>query len=219
MKHMKLKKWLKRILKGIGILLVPVLLYLLSSVVLSLLRTSPEKVSCTEKGTVYISSNGIHLDIILPVELLGDSLSILAGPADVRFLAFGWGDKGFYLETPTWDDLELSVAMKALFWKSSTAMHVSQYHQAYDSWFSLALCPEQIDQLRGFIWSSFRKNRAGQVLEIAGAGYTNQDKFYEAIGHYSCLKTCNNWTNIALKKAGVKTAVWSPFDFGVKWHL
>jgi len=32
------------------------------------------------------------------------------------WLAFGWGDKGFYLNTPTWADLKFSTAVKAAFW-------------------------------------------------------------------------------------------------------
>jgi uncharacterized protein (TIGR02117 family) len=214
------KKWLKRILKGIGLLLLPAVLYLLVSLVLSFLSTSPGRVDCPEPQPVYISSNGIHLDIILPLDSLGPDLAgALPVPAGVRYLAFGWGDKGFYLETPTWKELRLSVALKALFWKSGTAMHVTHYRRTYDSWHELALCPEQVDSLRQFIWQSFYKNEAGQVVNIAGAGYTDRDEFYEAVGNYSCLKTCNNWVNIGLKKAGVKTAVWSPFDLGVLHHL
>ncbi|NQY29316.1 MAG: DUF2459 domain-containing protein [Flavobacteriaceae bacterium] len=38
------------------------------------------------------------------------------------------------------------------------------------------------------------------------------DTFYEANGNYTCLNTCNPWTNNILKKAFIKTAIWTPFD-------
>lgn len=38
---------------------------------------------------------------------------------DFNYIAFGWGDKGFYLDTPTWADLKFSTAFKAAFgWDS-----------------------------------------------------------------------------------------------------
>lgn len=39
----------------------------------------------------------------------------------------GWGDKGFYLETPTWAELKASVAFKAVTGLSTTAIHATFY--------------------------------------------------------------------------------------------
>jgi len=38
-------------------------------------------------------------------------------------------------------------------------------------------------------------------------------------GSFSCFKTCNTWTNQTLKKAEIKTAIWTPFDSGILKHL
>ncbi|PHN03268.1 TIGR02117 family protein [Flavilitoribacter nigricans] len=216
----RIKKWGKRLLKVVAVILAPVLLYLLAGLILSLAATRPEKQNCSQKHTIYIGTNGVHLDIILPRELLGDSLSgALLSPTDIRYLAFGWGDKGFYLETPTWAELEVSVALEALFWKSGTAMHLTHYRRQYGSWRLIDLCPDQLQRLQTYIWHGFAKDGEGRLIEIPRAGYTRMDHFFEAVGHYSCLKTCNNWVNIGLKRAGLKTAVWSPFDLGVLYHL
>jgi hypothetical protein len=48
-----------------------------------------------------------------------------SGDSNVANVAFGWGDKGFYLETKTWDELKFSTAFKAVFYLGSSAMHVS----------------------------------------------------------------------------------------------
>ena len=34
-----------------------------------------------------------------------------------KFVSFGWGDKNFYANTPTWKDVTFSVGFKALFLK------------------------------------------------------------------------------------------------------
>ncbi|NJO90589.1 MAG: DUF2459 domain-containing protein, partial [Chloroflexia bacterium] len=44
-------------------------------------------------------------------------------------------------------------------------------------------------------------------------------KYFQAKGKYSLFFTCNNWANRGLKKAGVKNAVWAPFDKSVLYHL
>ena len=38
-------------------------------------------------------------------------------------VGFGWGDKGFYLGTPTWGDLMARVAFKAMFGISNSTVH------------------------------------------------------------------------------------------------
>lgn len=98
-------------------------------------------------------------------------------------------------------------------------MHLTDYRRQDNSWIPLVLCERQVDSLRNYIRQSFKTNENDQFLEILDAGYTDNDRFFEATGHYPCFKTCNNWVNIGLKKAGVKTVIWSPFDYGVMHHL
>jgi len=213
----KIRTYLLRLLAA---LLIPVLFYALMSLLLSLLSTSPEPVSCTSKDQIYISTNGVHLEIIVPTALLDTQVvAALQVPARNPYVSFGWGDRTFYLETPTWDQLTIRTALQAAFLKSETAMHVTYHRQAADFWHPLPVCRVQTDTLLTYIWHSFRKDATGQIMEIPDAGYTAQDRFYEAVGHYSLFYTCNNWVNIALKRAAVKTALWSPFDVGVLYHL
>ncbi len=78
---------------------------------------------------VQLHSNGVHTDILLPIETSDhDWHSFLPDiPAMHNTVAFGWGDKGFYLNTPNWSDLTFSTAFKACTGLSTTAMHVSYY--------------------------------------------------------------------------------------------
>ena len=137
----------------------------------------------------------------------------------VKYVAFGWGDKAFYLETPTWDELRWNVAIRAAFVKSETAMHVTQHYGKSESWIELNICEEQFHIMIKYMMNSFDKNDEGHIIEIENTGYTDYDFFYEATGNYTIFKTCNNWVNIGLKKSHIKTSIWSPFDYGVLYQL
>ena len=195
------------------------MLYLGLAVLLSLIPTSPEPVSGPRDQQIYISSNGVHTDFILPVTLVPQTLRDQIGYlADYRYLAFGWGDKGFYLDTPTWADLKASTAVRAMLLPSPTAMHMTGYESIGEQWARVPLTPSQVAILNEFIGSSFRLDERGTLIHIDSTGYGDDDEFYEALGSYNALYTCNNWVNEGLKKAGVKTALWAPSEWGVmRW--
>ncbi|MBC6994882.1 TIGR02117 family protein [Neolewinella lacunae] len=196
------------------------LLYVVFSLLLTYLPTRPQASKGEKNRVMYISSNGVHLDIILPVNALPDAfLRQLRPAASTELLAFGWGDKGFYLDTPTWAELRASVAFKAMFLPSPTAMHVTEHRAVAQGWSKVALTQVQSEVLIAYLLRSFRTTADGQITEIPDAGYTSKDRFYEAVGNYSCFKTCNTWANTAMKRIGVRTAVWTPIDRGVLRYL
>ncbi|MDN5212441.1 DUF2459 domain-containing protein [Fulvivirgaceae bacterium BMA12] len=208
---------MKRIMAG---MLLAIVAYLLTAVILSIIPTNPRPVNCLEKKEIFVTTNGIHLALILPVELIDQGFrTALKIPPGINFVSFGWGDRAFYLNTPDWTDLKIQTAIKALFVKSETALHVTNYKEPEVLWKAVAICPSQIESLNDFIRNSFKTNEASLLLEIEGAGYGRNDKFYEAIGSYTCIYTCNNWVNEGLKRTKIKTSVWSPFDHGVLYHL
>lgn len=93
--------------------------YLLSAYTLSHMSTSREIVPDADIA-IYILTNGVHTDLVVPVrtEQIDWSARIpfsntTGKDTTAQWLAFGWGDKGFYLETPTWADLKASTAFKA----------------------------------------------------------------------------------------------------------
>nr|MBX2843653.1 DUF2459 domain-containing protein [Flammeovirgaceae bacterium] len=80
-------------------------------------------------------------------------------------------------------------------------------------------CENQMEIMNQYLFQSFQMNDEKQFQIIKSPGYSHNDAFYEATGNYSCIITCNEWVNTALKKMGIKTSIWSPFDFGVLYHL
>lgn len=215
-----MRKGLKYLLRTVLFFLGGVILYLLAALLLSLWRTDPEPVACETREPLYLTTNGLHLNFVIPTDLMAaETLATLAIPASAAYVSFGWGDRGFYLQTPRWQDLRLGVAAKALFWKSETAMHVDYYKQKYRSWKELQLCPGQYRQLREYVMASFQRKKDNSLAPIDFPGYNATDRFYKAEGSYTAFYTCNNWVNEGLKRAEVPTAVWSPFDRGVLHHI
>ena len=63
---------------------------------------------------------------------------------------------------------------------------------------------------------SYIKLQDGKSQLIDCCRYPNvHDNFYEANGSYHLFRTCNVWTNQVLINAGIKTAIWTPFDSGI----
>lgn len=177
-----------------------------------------------ERTTVYITSSGIHTDVVVPLannyinwsnELgLGDSL--LTDSVNTH-LAIGWGDKGFFLETKDWGDLKLSVALKATFHLGSSAMHLVHRPEPNASdkqTIQLSLSPKQYKALIAFVKASFSKNK-GNYMPIKEHNYGSRNYFFEAPRSYGLTYTCNSWTNSALKSCGQRACVWTAFKDGI----
>ena len=174
---------------------------------------------------MYIKTNGVHTDLVVPVknEQIDWSKEIkfsntVAKDSTMEYLAMGWGDKGFYLETPTWADLKFSVAFKAAFALSTTAIHATFYKTMTEneSCRKILLSKEQYANLINYITNSLQHDSAGHAINIiTKANYGNNDAFYEAKGSYSMFHTCNTWANTGLKKAGQKACLWTPSDKGI----
>lgn len=223
-----MKKTLQIILKALAGIVGLVLLYVVLALTIPLIPV--QKKATTEKAEVpiYLYTNGVHTDIVLPIKTdqIDWSKKILfenttSKSTDFNYVGIGWGDKGFYLDTPTWAQLKFSTAFHAAFWLGDSAMHCTFYKtmKEGDDCKKIMITKSQYADLIQFVDSKFDKNSMGQnILIPTKAVYGNDDSFYEAKGSYSFLYTCNTWTNNALKAAGQKAALWTPTDFGIFEH-
>ncbi len=204
------------------------LLYLSAAVIGGLIGTGGESVAGPKEVAIFLRTNGVHADLVLPVTALDvdwrkhlpiDDPDVLDG--GFPYLAFGWGDRGFYLNTPTWSALKASTALKALSGLDSTVMHVQAANPPASGSQSaeLRLSAEQYHQLVDFIDQSFDHDPAGSPILIANAHYGRHDSFYEGRGHYSAIMTCNEWTRQGLAHADLRTPLWAPFDIALFHHL
>lgn len=207
---------------GLGIL------YGLAVILLPLISISEEKTQAPKNIPIYILTNGVHTDLVLPIKTnLTDWRQLIpfentrSQSTDFNYLAIGWGDKGFYLDTPTWADLKPSTAIKAAFWLGESAMHCTYYKemQENENCKKIMLTSEQYQNLVNFIQDGFDRDENGNFILIkTDAVYGDNDAFYEAKGSYNFTKTCNTWANNGLKVAGQKAALWTATDSGIFRH-
>lgn len=181
-----------------------------------------------DKGIeIYLLSNGVHTDVVVPVKSKiidwSDKVQFQntkSKDTTAKYLAFGWGDKGFYLNTPTWADLKFSTAFKAASGLSSSAMHCTFYKRMKEDELcrKIIITEKQYEQLAEFIQNSFQMKNGQNVNIVTDAVYGNHDVFYEAKGSYNLFYTCNTWTNNALKSANQKACLWTVYDKGILYH-
>ncbi len=211
----------------IGILLLLIIFYIGSAFGLSRIAVNKEQASADEV-TIYILSNGVHTDIVVPIrteEIDWSSYfkfeNTAGNDASAELLALGWGDRGFYLETPTWADLKFSTAFKAAFGFSTSAIHATFYKSLKEDELckSIRISKNEYAQLTAFIKESLILDAQGLPLVIqTDANYGRHDAFYEAQGSYSLFHTCNTWTNNALKAGSQRASLWTPHDKGIFYH-
>lgn len=175
---------------------------------------------------IYVQSNGVHTDVCLPAKSASMNWHNFLPQDDFKrntsfdFVTIGWGDKGFFLDTPTWADLKLSTALNAAFLPSTTAMHVKYSTEPAETQNRKKVFLSQKNYMKmvRFIQKSFRL-KDEKVDLIGGKGYSFDDNFYEANESYHLFRTCNRWTNRALKEAKIKTGVFALFPNGIISHL
>lgn len=169
---------------------------------------------------IYVASNGHHTGLILPASGHGVDWLRRAKPDHLpdpqglgRWLLFGWGDRDFYLNTPTWDDVSAWTAIVAITGTGSSLVHVDHLDDPADAVTIRPLRLRRAEYLRlaAFIEASFAEG--GPV-----PGYGQRDVFYPARGRYSMFYTCNSWVGDALAAAGVRVGLWTPFAGGImRW--
>lgn len=167
--------------------------------------------------TVYVSGGAMHTNLIIPIKneifdwhqhLPLQQVGISPGER-YRYLQFGWGDQIFYVETPSWDQLSIPSALRALFLQNPAAMFMKAHTDVPrfpdEELKCVRLGQADYLALMQFIDTSFQKDGQGQPLLIKSEA---QGGFYAATGKYSLLRTCNSWTAEGLRAAQVNTPIW-----------
>ncbi|SFA91015.1 conserved hypothetical protein [Flavobacterium swingsii] len=221
-----LKQSLKIFFEIILAFVILILIYSFSVFGLSKITVNDDVIQ-NEEIEIFIKTNGVHTDIIVPIknEIKDWSQEIKFNQTKskdsvMNYVAIGWGDKGFYLNTPQWSDLKMSTAFYAATGLSTSAIHTTFYRSVSEngSCKRILISKENYQKLIIFINDSFQRDSNKNLQCISGRGYANNDAFYEAKGSYSLFKTCNTWTNEALKTSNQKAAFWTPYDGGIFCH-
>lgn len=179
--------------------------------------------------TIFLRSNGVHTWIVMPKVNRYMDWRPYVPPRHLRdprygagnYIAVGYGNREFYLNTPTWGDLSPRTAALALFGSGPTLLHVEHDHDPEPAEWQrpIVVRPEEYQRLVAFIRARFRLDERGRTIPVLGRGYNPWDMFYEANGGYSFVMTCNEWTGRALRAAGIRTGLWTPFEQSIMWRL
>ncbi|MCC5916561.1 MAG: DUF2459 domain-containing protein [Cryomorphaceae bacterium] len=207
---------MKEILKWLLFILLIPISYLVISLVFTFITIDRKDKNQSFENSIYLGTNGVHLDIVFPKKNIDSRLlDGIHHEQDEKYLSFGWGDENFYLNTPRWSDLTFFNAIKALFVKSNTLIHVTRYERKRTSWIEIKVSDTELHKLNSYILQSFKKDVNGNKIILENQGYSEKDDFYKSKGHYTLANTCNSWVNTGFKESGLKSCLWTPFDFGL----
>lgn len=220
-------KWRTALARTFGILGAVWVAYMVAGLIGGAIPANRGWVEPEQGIAVWVEDNGIHTGIVLPLVGGGEDWRDLISPYDARdpaygrhsHVAFGWGDRDFYVNTPRWRDLRPMTVVNAAIGSDDTVMYVERIAEPRPAAHvrRVLLRPEEYARLTTFIRQSFDVGPSG----VAGAqpGYADHDSFYTAKGRYTAFNTCNTWTGRALRTAGVRLGVWTPFSVTVMTWL
>ncbi|WP_324806492.1 TIGR02117 family protein [Sphingomonas sp. LY29] len=199
-------------------------LYLLAALVGAVVPVNRDWEEPKDGITIYLASNGVHADLILPASAQGLDWRPLVPrrdfadvPPDARWVAFGAGERRVYLETPTWGDISPRTI-----WAATTGgervMHVEWVADPTYAARAIRLTPAQYRRLWAAIRAGFTLDDKGRPIRIDHPGYGPRDAFYQGVGKANAIDTCNQWVASRLRLAGVEAPSWAPFVQGLTWR-
>ncbi|MEM6676477.1 MAG: DUF2459 domain-containing protein [Pseudomonadota bacterium] len=124
------------------------------------------------------------------------------------FLEIGWGEAAVYRQVRRLEDLEISLALRALLLPTPSVLHVvplaappAESFRRADRHY-LALSDDGFAALARGIAETAETDADGRPQDL-GPGLYGGGRFYAAEPRYSLLHTCNHWIAGLLRRAGV----------------
>lgn len=170
---------------------------------------------------ILLINNGVHVDLIVPLDASAFELRSIFQDGNYRtdpnlysHAIVGWGNRKFYLETETWDDLKVSNVLYAFTGLGETTVHVDLttdflFRVKRDKQRLLRLSDSQFRSLCEHIVNTLKKDGQGNPIPIDCKPYGESDCFFEGNGSYHIFRTCNVWVGEGLKRGGVRVGVWT----------
>lgn len=178
--------------------------------------------SCDAK--LCVAKIGFHSNIIVPAQNEFFDWRQYLNLSDIdswhyKYLSFGWGDRDFYMQSPTQLKQILTLGFQAFFFSHASVIRVQLYQTLPRNMEikCVEISKSNYLNLVQFIKNSFRLNNYG-VIKL---GYSNNINvnFYAAKGRYSILRNSNNWTAKGLRTANVNTPMWATLSDAIMFHL
>jgi uncharacterized protein (TIGR02117 family) len=216
----------RRLLRGLALVLALPVGYLLASVLLPLIPGPGRDLSGPPVVVIGLLHGPIHTDILLPLTPAVRSRFAFAEGAGVpvldpkgRWLILGWGSAAFYTTAGTYADITASAVLGAATGDAAVVrLDVTGPLPALPNLRYLTLSDAQFRAL-------VDRTHAALAAETAldHPGFTGSDAFFPARGRFHALRTCNVWLGETFQAAGIPFGLWTPANWSVSlaldWHL
>ncbi len=224
------KRYLKLILKSILWFFIGIVGFFVIYGIVAFISSRVTVEGKSEDGkkiVVYLMQSGVHTDFVVPVknELIDWSEvfpreNTKMNDTNTRFVAIGWGDKNFYMNTPEWSDLTVKTAVYCMTGLGTAAIHATYYYEVPTDkpTVKLYLSEKQYKRLIRYIKKTLVKNETDDAVFIKPRNrkvVTDNDAYYDANMRYNVFHTCNTWVNNGLKVCNKKACLWTPTSSGI----
>ena len=223
-----ISRLIKTLTAMIGAVAALPLLYLIAALAGGLIPANRNWQQPEHGIPIFVETNGVHTWIVVPTVTAEMDWRALVPAADLsspgsagNYVAIGYGNREFYLNTPAWKDLTMRRALGAALGIGSSLIHVQHERDPRpgEDERRILLTSEQYRRMAAFIAGSFDRTANGRTIPLIGRGYGGSDVFDEARDGYNLFYTCNQWAGAALRTAGVRMGVWTPFSQSVMAYI
>ncbi|GGD49518.1 DUF2459 domain-containing protein [Erythrobacter arachoides] len=223
-----IRRAIRVVLGTIAVLGGVVAAYLLAGWVGSSLPRNTDWQQPAEGVVLLVETNGTHTGIVVPVaNAIKDWRETFPNAGRVApfygemptHLAIGYGEREVFLGVPTWSDLSLATVLRIASVGGEAVIRVSPYVRPApgDNYRPITITQTQYRRLVTAIERELPAIAAGADRRELRGTYA-LDSYYEALGSYSLVNTCNSWVGARLAEAGLPMGRWTPMAGGVmKW--
>lgn len=197
--------WVPGLRRGIWILLLMLGLEGCAALPKVVTPRVPSEPNATRFHRVEVVSHGWHTGIVIAAEDAETALPFLQERFQgASHYELGWGDKGFYMA----EEITTGITLKAMFWARGSVVHVVALQGPATASFPASrvvpvdLTADGVESLLKYVESGFLRGTDGRVLPLR-KGLYGDSQFYDGVGRYHVLNTCNKWTAKALRSGGV----------------
>jgi len=209
------------------VLLSPFLAYGFTAFYLGSIQVNTDRHAPADGVEIYVVTFGVHTDIMVPRRHAVMDWNPWFPPRDFErprlgeYAMLGWGDRRFFDEVREWKDLSIGVALESSLLPSPTLMHVSHYPRPLETnqVQRVVLSETNYARLCAHLRSGFQLGTNDLPTLVPDLTYLGYDAFYEGAGSYDGITTCNEWAAKALRAAGVRAGLWTPFAAQIRESL
>ena len=152
---------------------------------------------------MYVVKREWHVDVGIALADAQPPLRpVAAAFPSSRYLLFGFGDRRYLLQGGAGNMVAALWGGAGLILVTNVGLQQPEQVFGHDNVVRVALTPQQMSDLQGFIGRSLAWRDGGIVPVLPGSNAVGSySAYYESVLRYSALHTCNTWAAEALKSA------------------